>query len=280
MTVLGRLRYARRTSEEANRIVALRDYYAQRHGARRPTEDIEGLRGIVTSEYSRLERAGYFQWHLGYDCVDAGYVAGRSAGVDPASYVRWHLGRDLWPFHESLSSLEEEWVFTVLEFLHDHAAKPTQVRHHTFADCGIHVQSADETAGRDAFRESINRYLPRYQSGFEMQGNGEIWRSDSGPALRTGDRWKRVGTTSIHVSATLSESSGVTMRRTKTRETRSGIWQISSSFCDPGTELVFPQMRRTDCSRSRTSLVYAITTRNSGRATIAASGSTGSSIRS
>ena len=156
--------------------MASRDYYAQRHGERRPTEDIEGLRGIVAAEYSRLERAGYFQWHLGYRCVDAGDVAGYSAGVDQGAYVRWHLGRDdLWPFTESLPQLDETWIFTVLEFLHDHAAKPIRSRNHTFSDCGIHVESADETSGREEFRDSINRYLPRYRSGFEMQDNGEVW---------------------------------------------------------------------------------------------------------
>lgn len=178
MTVQRRVRYARTyPREEATRIVAVRDYYAQRHGARRPADDIESLRGIVAAEYLRLEQAGYFQWHLGYYCVDAGDVPGRSAGVDPRAYVRWHLGQDLWPFHESLPVLGEEWLFTALEFLHDHAAEPTQFRHHTFGDCGIHVQSADETAGRDVFRASINRYLRQYRSGFEMQENGEIWTS-------------------------------------------------------------------------------------------------------
>ena len=152
-----------------------RDYYAHRHGEPRPQEDIEALRGIVVAEFTRLERDGLFQWHLGYDCVDAGIVAGRSAGADPRAYTRWELGRDLWPLTDHLYSLDEGWVFSVLEFLWRHAATPTKSRIHTYADCGIHVVDADEADGRDEFRQSINRYLPRYGSGFKMQATGEIW---------------------------------------------------------------------------------------------------------
>ena len=156
-------------------MLASRDYYAHRHGARRPSQDIEGLRGIAVAEFTRLEKQGLFQWHLGYDCVDDGYVAGRSSGTDPEAYARWKLGRDLWPFDEKLYWLDEDWTFTVLEFLYDHAAKPTSSRYHEYFSCGIHVQTADEAAGKELLRNSINRYLPEYGSGFEMQANGEIW---------------------------------------------------------------------------------------------------------
>ena len=156
----------------------VRNYYAQRHGQGRPTDDLNGLRGVIAAEYSRLEGEGYFQWHLGFHCVDAGWVAGHSAGVDPHAYVRWHLGRDaLWPFDESLPQLDEPWVFTVLEFLHDHVAKPLEFRNHTFDSCGIHVETADETSGREKFRTSMNRYLNRYRSGFAIEENGEVWTS-------------------------------------------------------------------------------------------------------
>ena len=133
------------------------------------------------AEYSRLEQDGLFQWHFGKDCVDEGYIPGRSAGTDPGAYVKLNLGRDLWPFEEKLPELDEEWVFTIIEFLYDHAAKPTRVWHHNFAGCGMHVNEVDEPLGHRALRDSANRYLPRYGSGFELQENGEIWqRAPSG----------------------------------------------------------------------------------------------------
>lgn len=138
--------------------------------------DISGLRKVVASEYARLRDEGLFQWHLGYYCVDVGYVSGRSAGTDPETYVQLTLGRDLWPFESKMAKLDEDWVFTVIEFLFDHAAAPTSSHYHNFSNCGLHVDAADETRGKESFLESMNRYLPRYDSGFELQDTGQIWR--------------------------------------------------------------------------------------------------------
>ena len=156
-------------------MVQPRDYYRHRRGGQRPTQNLDGLKAILVAELSGLEADGLFQWHLGKDCVDAGYIPGQSARADPRAYVHFLLGRDIWPFDESLPTLEEDWVFTVLEFLHDHAAMPTEFSHHTWADCGIHVESADEASGHEEFRLVINRYLARYGSGYELQPSGEIW---------------------------------------------------------------------------------------------------------
>lgn len=154
-----------------------RDYYAFRRGAQRPSESIENLRRILAAEYRRLEHMGYFQRHFGKDCVDSGNLPGESCGSDPAAYVQWALGRDLWPFEESIVGLDEDWIFTVLEFLHDHVAKPVRTRPHDWDDCGLHVLSSDEEGGRVDFRNSMNRYLPRYKDGYELQDDGEIWRA-------------------------------------------------------------------------------------------------------
>ena len=152
-----------------------RDYYSQRQGGPRPTDSLDGLKSILVAEFSRLEADGLFQWHLGYYCVDAGYVRGQSAATDPGAYVHWSLGHDIWPFNQSLPNLDEARVFTVLEFLHDHAALPTESSFHGFDYCGLHVESADDTAGREEFRYVVNRYLAKYRSGYELQPNGEIW---------------------------------------------------------------------------------------------------------
>lgn len=154
-----------------------RDYYAFRRGAERPNEGIENLRRILIAEFRRLEHEGYFQHHLGKYCPDEDYIPGASSGSDPAAHVQWELGRDLWPFEESLSWLDEDWVFTVLEFLHDRSAKPIRTRYHDWDNCGLHVLSSDESEGRFEFRECMNQYLSRYEDGYQIQENGEIWRA-------------------------------------------------------------------------------------------------------
>lgn len=154
-----------------------RDYYTFRRGTPKPSEGLDALRRIIASDYQRLEVDGLFQWHLGKDCVDNGYMPGESAGTDPDAYVEWTLGPNLWPLEESIPRLDEEWLFTVIEFLYDHSAAPTSSTHHSWGNCGIHVYAANEEIGRGEFQDSVNRYLIRYGSGFVLQDNGEIWRS-------------------------------------------------------------------------------------------------------
>ena len=119
---------------------------------------------------------GSFSGTSATNCVDQGYVRGQSEGAAEAgAYARWAIGQDIWPLGESLSGKNEDTVFTVIEFLHDHAAMPTEYQPHTWGDCGIHVESADDAPGREQFRSVINRYLRRYKSGYELQSNGEVW---------------------------------------------------------------------------------------------------------
>ena len=158
-------------------VVENRNYYTFRRGAPKPSEGLDALRRIIASEYRRLGIDGLFQWHLGKHCVDDGYIPGVSTGTDPSAYVEWTLGPNLWPFEDSIPRLDEEWLFTVIEFLHDHAAAPTSSRYHSWGECGIHVYSADEELGRVTFQDGVNRYLARYNGGFVLQDNGEIWRS-------------------------------------------------------------------------------------------------------
>lgn len=155
----------------------IREYYTFRLGTPKPTEGLDELRHFVAFEYRRLEREGLFAWHLGKDCVDDGRLEGISAGVDPAAYVRLHLARELWPFEDSIPGLDEEWLFTVIEFLHDHCAAPTNSRWHAWDNCGYHVCDADEDAGRKTFRDRLNRYLGGYAGGFVLSEAGEIWSS-------------------------------------------------------------------------------------------------------
>ena len=157
-------------------MVQPRDYYAHRQRGEPLAQNLHGLKRILIAEFSRLEaEKGLFQWHLGKECVDAGRISGQSAGSDPGAYVHFLLDRDIWPFDESLPLMDEDGVFTVIEFLHDHAAMPRESWHHDYAGCGLHVKSADNVSGRAEFRNVVNRYLGRYMSGYELQPNGEIW---------------------------------------------------------------------------------------------------------
>ena len=145
----------------------VRDYYAHRRGAARPAYDLPTLRRLVCRLYDELDEAGWFQHKIGKDCVDA--------PEDLGAVILLHLGRELWPLSRHLPNLDEEWLFTILEFLHDHVAMPTASYRHNYSGCGLHVTEADEEAGRTAFRERVNDLLARYEKRYELTANGEIW---------------------------------------------------------------------------------------------------------
>ena len=132
------------------------------------------FRSAVRAVLADLERQGYFQVHLGYECVDAGFVPG-NAGEDVETYSFYATGLSFWPISDRIDDLEEFELFTAIEFFHDHAAAPIQSSFHSYADCGIHVVRGDDGAGKMEFRERINPLLLRNGDGYELSGEGEVW---------------------------------------------------------------------------------------------------------
>lgn len=146
--------------------MAQSDYYAFRRGQKRPALDYEGLRRLIAEACISYEQQGWFQAHLGKDCVDD--------PKDIGAYVLEDVGVEIWPL-ENLRGLEEDWLFTSVEFLYGHVAKPIMTNVHSWNACGIHVHTADDDQGRAEFRERINTMLRRYSPPFELRENGEVW---------------------------------------------------------------------------------------------------------
>ena len=154
--------------------MAERGYFSRRRGFVSGTADLQALREVVRALLRDFEREGYFQKHLGFECVDAGFEPG-SFGSDVSTMTRFVTGVDFWPLEIKVVGLAEHELFTALEFLHDHAAKPTSHSFHDWGECGIHVNSADDSAGGADFRRRLNPLLAAYGTGYEVQETGEIW---------------------------------------------------------------------------------------------------------
>lgn len=143
------------------------NYYAFRRGHVMPALDFKEMRRLVAEACISFEQAGWFQKHLGKDCVDA--------PRDISALTLEKLGQDIWPLSE-LRELDEDWVLSAVEFLYLHSAKPTRSHNHDWSGCGIHVTSADSPSGRAAFRARMNGILSRYSTAYELRTDGEIWR--------------------------------------------------------------------------------------------------------
>ncbi len=155
-----------------------RKYYSVRTGQNPLTDKISllDLLRLFKHQFCRFEYEGYFQEHLGYECVDAGYVSGK-LGHDMQGALLLELRKsDLWPIDRKLDFYSEDDIFDIIEFLYDHCSKPIEKNWHGWNECGWHCETFNKSEGQNEFREKINRILEIYQMGYELSPHGEILR--------------------------------------------------------------------------------------------------------
>lgn len=155
-----------------------RRYYAEREGlADRAEVDFDMLKRMFLNIYVSLKDQYFFQEAQGYICVDDGEIYG-IWGADHEAFVFSKLRmNDLWPLDEKLDSYNEADFFTMVEFLHDYVSSPEGGRYHSFANCGWHGTSWNRDAGKQRFREEVNRFLSIYRQGYELSDQGEVLES-------------------------------------------------------------------------------------------------------
>jgi hypothetical protein len=158
------------------KLVETRPYYSVRTG-KHPTGgrlDLDGLKHLFLSIFEQFWDSGHFQQVLGFECVDAGFVAG-SAGPDTEAFFFRNLKKkDLWPIAGRLERYTEDDLFDVIELLHDCASKGVDGTFHSYAACGWHYQTFTREEGRNEFRVVINDALRAYEAGYQISPRGEI----------------------------------------------------------------------------------------------------------
>ncbi len=97
---------------------------------------LDDLKRVFAGQFGDLEREGYLQEYLGYDCIDGGFVPGL-IGTDLQAEPLLTLRKPhLWPVHSAIERWSEDDFFDMVEFLYDHISKPTELPDHSFSDCG------------------------------------------------------------------------------------------------------------------------------------------------
>lgn len=144
-------------------------YYRYRKGTDPDRLTFEQAKRLLRSMYRDLDGRGWFQVHMGKDCVDA--------PEDVGAYVLEELGWDAWPLDDAIEGASEDELFTILEFLYDNVSEPTDSSDHPYAGCGLHVRSGDDLRGRAELRERVNRIIERYEVPHTLRENGEVWES-------------------------------------------------------------------------------------------------------
>ena len=131
--------------------------------------------------YIHFDTEGYFQEHLGFDCVDDGFIPG-TLGHDLEGILVLELRKtNLCPIRSQLDDYTEEDLFDIIEFLYEHCSKPVERTYHSWSNCGWHCSIFERETGRIEYRERVNQILKIYKEGFELSTDGEILtRPDSG----------------------------------------------------------------------------------------------------
>jgi hypothetical protein len=159
----------------------MRVYYNQRVGeGGEPELTLEAIARRVTAAYGALVRDDYLQKAFGYYCVDQKDVEGDD-GSDLITHFHVSTGIKVEKSLEDfLVTTDEVGLFTIIEFLHDHIAKPDPDSgwHHSYMGCGMHYDHHtarfDADAARSEWRAKINPLLKFYGEGFALSSEGEI----------------------------------------------------------------------------------------------------------
>ncbi len=162
-----------------------KQYYSQRHSRgplARPISLDSLTKGIITT-LRNFVVDDYFQFALGYECVDAGHVEGDiKVNVQEYFFTSTHR-TGLWPENRDwkhVYTLDE--LCDLVEVSLDIVAKPIEGTYHTYDDCGWHYHTFNKEEGRNDLARHLNRYLDLLDAPLEINEEGQIVEKGS-PAL-------------------------------------------------------------------------------------------------
>lgn len=160
-------------AEKLSEDSAPRAYWKERRAGDQSASSSGLTNQAVAREYVHivedLDSAGYFDKRFGKDCVDD------ERGNRPSLILeRWLHQDDLWPLDADRLAEDEDLMFSVMECLHDQAARPRSPgRYHSYCGCGWHRSSFDASSGRAIYRWRVNNLLARGLSGLRLADEGE-----------------------------------------------------------------------------------------------------------
>jgi hypothetical protein len=200
-----------------------RAYWSERQGRRQyavltPTQARRAFAAVVAGCAERDE----LQEAFGYWCVDAGEVAG-TFGSAIEERLLIVLGREnLWPVAEHVDSWDDDTLFDMMEFLHDHVSTGDKELggFHSYSGCGWHFSRFTIEPARGNYRSLVNDILRRLDPGYEMTQDGEIIRAvpdGVAPLLETASRRLDDGQRQ-HVEAAITKYRARSSTRTDRRD--------------------------------------------------------------
>ena len=117
---------------------------------------------------AEFEDHGYFARDFPQRCVDDAEPT-----PDVSAFLQGIVGiRSLWPLRSSLPWEDDIW-FSIIEILHDHAARPRRRSWHDFSQCGWHYSAFAVEPGQVLYRWKVNDLLARSDVRVQLADDGE-----------------------------------------------------------------------------------------------------------
>lgn len=145
-----------------------RKYYSSRKGDKKLT--IEQLYERLKDTYLYFKEGDYFKEQLE---ITQGDVSNRAKYLSSISLHQQIFPIEEWDLFDMI--LDEELIFSTIEFLFDYISKPGELEYFTengwnYTDYGDY----NTLAGREEFRSAVNSFLDDYEKGYQLDENGEI----------------------------------------------------------------------------------------------------------
>ncbi|MEB0004907.1 hypothetical protein QN357_18480 [Cryobacterium sp. RTC2.1] len=148
-------------------------YWAQRYDTDLDggTDISTGFAGDFLDLINKLSETGYIPKVLPKWCPDADNPSDEWVSQQISTAIRI---RTVWPeLIRDPDTASDALLFSLVEYFHDQAQRPSTFTVHDYAGCGRHYEGYDAVAGRAIYRWRVNQLLRDHNISLQLAANGE-----------------------------------------------------------------------------------------------------------
>lgn len=156
-------------------------YFSQRTGRNPDISkiDLPLLKDLFLSLYNYYFEKDYFQENIGaysHDDFQNYYPGklGEDYEINRMLFLKMRKN-NLWPITNYILKYNENDLFDIIEFCYDNISKPTyKDEQDSFVGYNPVLDGYDQNTAKSEYKKDINKHLKDYDSGYELDSNGEI----------------------------------------------------------------------------------------------------------
>lgn len=158
-------------------------YWLERQGGSTAVTRQKPLSKAFVELIDEMRELDYFPKVMPKSCVDEGGSWGefiRNVNAEISKAIHTDVS---WPLDESMTSIPEDVLYAVIEYLHDQAQRPRTRSFHPWNECGWHYADHNKESGGVVYRWRVNELLERYGVHLRLGSKGP----EKGRLIRNAD---------------------------------------------------------------------------------------------